>query len=322
MLGHTYLALSLRPVDFERLREREAQIRTAKHSANTRDAYARGWRVFSEWCAAAHESALPAAPETLRHFATWCITEGYRLGTVTLRLSAIAWRHTDAGFASPVDASVREYLRQARRDLRERPAGKAALSYPLLQKIVSAIPDTPIGVRNRAMILLGFASGWRRSEILPLHSDDLAFVREGLELWQRASKTDQEGEGRAVGIQPGARASTCPVKAVRDWMALRGDWRGPVFVRFTAQHRMTREGLDPASEVLHHELKKLLDRAGVDARAYGAHSLRAGMITEAAKNGASEAAIMQRTGHRKSSTLQRYIRPATCFAFNPLRGVL
>ncbi len=93
-------------------------------------------------------------------------------------------------------------------------------------------------------------------------------------------------------------------------------------MKATPQGKLTRDALDPSGEVIYTALKKLVEEIGENPKHYGAHSLRSGMITEAARHGASETAIMQRTGHRSSQTLRRYIRPATAFDFNPLANVL
>lgn len=309
-------------VDFEELRRTEARIMEAQKALNTRRAYTSGWKAFVSWCAAVERIWLPAEPATVRDFATWCITQQYRLSTVALRLSAIAHYHQNAGAAAPVDEAVRRYLANAKRELKEEPAGKAALTYDILRRAAARFPDTAVGIRNRAMILLGFASGWRRSEIVALRLTDISFVPQGLALWQRSSKTDQIGEGRLVGIERGQRAVTCPVRALQAWLSLRGDWAGPLFVRIGPRQQVTRIGLEPRGETMHNALKRVLEQIGEDPRRFGAHSLRSGMITEAAKHGASEAAIKQRTGHKSSETLQKYIRPANIFEFNPLKGVL
>ena len=294
----------------------------ARKALNTRRAYAYGWNSFLAWCAAAERPWLPAEPHTVQDFATWSITQGYRLGTIAIRLSAIAHYHRESGFETPIDAAVRRYLANAKRDLKEEPAGKAALTYELLKQSAVRFPGTAAGIRNRAMILLTFASGWRRSEIVALRYSDVSFVREGLALWQRSSKTDQTGEGRLVGIERGRRALTCPVRALEAWLETRGRWEGPLFVRMSSNGSVTRTGLEPRGERLHQALKRMLAEIGEDPARFGAHSLRAGMITEAAKHGASESSIMQRTGHHSSAMVRRYIRPANIFEFNPLKAVL
>lgn len=293
----------------------------ASLAPNTREMYSYAWRAFASWCEIAGATPLPATPATVRNFATWCLDKGYRMGTVKVRLRGIAYQHGVNGFASPLDRSVREHMANARRHYRHAPAGKRAVTCQMLRKMLSRLPETPTGIRNRAMILVTFAAGWRRGEVTALQFSDLRFVPSGMELWLRSSKTDQVGEGRLVGIQPGDHAATCPILALRCWLAIRGEWDGPLFPAID-HGEVTRRQLHWRGQRLCFVVKRLVEQIGEDPRRYGAHSLRAGMVTESAKNGASEAAIMARTGHRSSRTLQIYIRPNSCFDFNPLKGVL
>lgn len=309
-------------VDYAEIRKTEARILGAKKSRNTQIAYRSAWKAFSAWCAATNSDALPATVSTVRDFLTWSIAQEYRLETVFLRLSAINHFHREAGLTPPMDQDLRAYLVNARRELKEGRRGKKAVTYDLLARIAGRFPDTNAGVRNRAMILLCFASGWRRSEIVALHFLEVSFCSEGVALWQRSSKTDQLAQGRMVGVSEGSREATCPVRALRAWIERRGDWDGPLFPRLLGNGSITREALEPRGYALYDALKAVIELVGEDPRPYGAHSLRAGMITEAAKAGANEWAIMARTGHRCLSTLHRYIRPAKVFDMNPLAGVL
>ncbi len=211
-------------VDHEQIKRSELRIRKAHRAANTLIAYQSAWRSFARWCEAAERQVFPAESQTVQDFSTWCFDQGYRLETVFLRMSAIRYIHREEGHQSPIDKRLREHLANARRHLKEKPGGKAALSYDLLRRIARRFSDNPIGVRNRAMILLGFASGWRRSEIVSLHSSDIRFVPRGMELWLASSKTDQTGTGRLVGIEPGRHELTCPLRALRQWIECRGNW--------------------------------------------------------------------------------------------------
>jgi site-specific recombinase XerD len=309
-------------IDFNEIRKTEARIMRASKAPNTHASYTDSWKAFCAWCQAVEQPSLPAAPGTLRDFLTWSINQGYRLSTVTSRVCAIAHFHKCAGFASPYDASVKSYLVSARRDLREEPAGKLALTYEMLRRIAGRFPETPVGIRNRTMILIGFASGWRRSELIALRYADVTFVPQGLTLWQRCSKVDQIGEGRLVGITPGTHTLTCPITAMRAWLAVRGDWQGQLFVRANPYGELTRQAFERRGETLNVALKRMLEQIGENPHHFGAHSLRSGMITEAAIHGASDTAIKQRTGHKCLETIQRYIRPASIFDFDPLKDVL
>jgi integrase len=178
-----------------------------------------------------------------------------------------------------------------------------------------------IGLRDRALILLGFAGAFRRSELVGLTVDDCAFGKDGLTVTLRRSKTDQAGAGRKIGIPYGSNPETCPVRTMQAWIeqaALSavgpGVSTGPLF-RSINRHGQVQpgglSGIDVARVV-----KKLAQRAGLDAAKYAGHSLRAGHATSAAIAGASERSIMNQTGHRSVQMVRRYIRDGSLFREN------
>ena len=297
---------------------------SAELSRNSVRAYESGWRAFQKFCADANRESLPAATRTLTDYVLWNIEEGRRLQTISVRLSAINYHHRLAGLPSPIDGSVTTLLSCARRDLKERPAGRHPLTLIQLQSILSKYSDADtIDVRNRAILLLLYAAGWRRSELAPLDLEDVRFHKKGLTLFQAFSKTDQQAKGRFVAINHGEHHLTCPVRALKAWLVIRGDWPGPLFVRFApGRTTITHERLNAGGDVVYRLVKAALERIGTDASNYGAHSLRAGMITTSAENGADPIAIMQRTGHKDFKTVMDYIRPIQAFQRDPLAGVL
>jgi integrase len=171
-----------------------------------------------------------------------------------------------------------------------------------------------IGLRDRALVLLGFAGAFRRSELVGLDIEDCSFGSDGLTVALRRSKTDQDGMGRKVGIPYGAVPDTCPVRVLQAWIAQAGLGAGPLF-RAITRHGGVRErrmaGLAVARIV-----KKLALRAGLDPAKYAGHSLRAGHATSAAIAGASERSIMNQTGHRSVQMVRRYIRDGSLFREN------
>jgi integrase len=180
--------------------------------------------------------------------------------------------------------------------------------------MVGATDAGMIGARDRALILLGFAGAFRRSELVALEVGDCAFGNDGLTVNLRKSKTDQEGQGRKVGIPYGSNPETCPVRVLQSWMEEAGITSGPLFRSLNRHGRVKAgrlSGLDVARIV-----KKLADRAGLDAAKYAAHSLRAGHATSAAIAGASERSIMNQTGHRSVQMVRRYIRDGNLFREN------
>jgi integrase len=187
--------------------------------------------------------------------------------------------------------------------------------------VVEACPEGALGARDRALLLLGFASSLRRSELAALQVSDVEEVRQGLVVRLARSKTDQTGAGRELGVHRGSHGVTCPVRALVRWLVERGRWPGPLFCtvdsrRGAVLHRaMTGASIATA-------IKAACVRAGLDPSRYAGHSLRAGCATAASANGASELAIMGRTGHRSVAMVGRYVRHGSLFAVDPLEGVL
>lgn len=308
------------PIDLAELRARELGFQRAEKAPSTWKTYDARWRAFRLWCEAAEAVALPASPETVRLYITWSLsTAGHRLRTVVMTLCAIGERHRREGHTSPLTPEVRQYLRSCERHLKQEPAGKAPLTLEHIQKICSLPCRTSMEVRDRAIILVGFACGWRCGELAGLQYRDIAFVPEGAVLQLRHSKTDQRGRGREVGIHWGDNPETCPVSALKLWMDERGDRPGPLFYQ-------TRGGwiqyMPITGECICRIVKKMLLTIGVDPKRYGGHSLRVGFVTKAAELGASELAIMQYTGHKAVQTVTKYIRPTKTFRHNPLKGAL
>jgi integrase len=180
--------------------------------------------------------------------------------------------------------------------------------------MVEATDAGVIGARDRALILLGFAGAFRRSELVGLDVADCAFGKDGLTVTLRPSKTDQAGVGRNIGVPYGSNPETCPVRTLQEWMETAAVADGPLFrsINRHGQIRPSRlSGIDVARVV-----KKLAERAGLDAAKYAGHSLRAGHATAAAIAGASERSIMRQTGHRSVQMVRRYIREGSLFREN------
>ena len=180
-----------------------------------------------------------------------------------------------------------------------------------------------IDIRDRAMILLQFACGWRSAEVVSLDLANVRFTSAGLAVTLGASKTDQDGsEGRYVGLPKGQHELTCPVRALRAWVNVRGSEEGPLFCRinFPSGRVFAHRRLHP--KVVRARLQLALEKIGEPANAYGSHSLRSGMVTTCIERGESELAIIQRTGHKNLETLKKYVRPAQAFRRDLLAGVL
>ena len=318
------------PVALEAVAERARDyIREAK-AANTRRAYASDWQAFAGWCAATGLEALPAAPETVGLYLA-AQAETLRPGTLGRRLVAIAAAHRAAG--QQLDTrhrAIRETLAGIKRQHGTAQQGKAPAVIAEIRRMVEAQPEGIAGTRNRAILLLGFAGAFRRSEIARLDLEDLAFTAEGLIVTLRRSKTDQQGEGRKVGIPYGSTPATCPVRTLRAWIDAANVTAGALFREIGTGGQVVTAYLDAAGRRRGERLsdksiamivKGAAKAAGLDPARYGGHSLRAGLATSAAAAGVTERAIMQQTGHRSVAMVRRYIRSGELFRENAAAGV-
>ena len=287
--------------------EREA-LRVLSRAPNTRSALAHSWKTFTEWCDAAGREALPASPETVELFLT-DLGRTRKVSTLQLYLWAISQTHKAKGLPAPITAGARQVIAAVARKKGMQTAPKAALTPAELRLVVRKLdPATERDVRARAVLVLGFATGLRRSELTGLQLRDVEFVPKGLVVSIRRSKRDQLGQGRAIGVFRGVHALTCPVRALKAWLKFRGPDPGPLF------------GLCPQS--VNEIVQAGVSSIGLDPTKYGSHSLRAGMITAANAAGVPDTAIMKRTGHKNVATLARYVRHRDLFAFDPLAKAL
>lgn len=283
--------------------------------------YEDSWRRFAAWCVRAELSALPASSETVALWATSMLVAGLKVTTVALRISGVVHWHRKAGYSSPSGPEVRKLLNGARRLRRETPRQKRALTVEQLRRVSRALDaQTAMGLRDRAVFVLGFAGAFRRSELSALDLADVSFVSKGLLIHLRGSKTDPLGRGRDVGIAAGDCAATCPVRTLRAWLDRRGARPGAMFVAIHTGDQITKRRIGPNGIV--DIIKRGVERIGLDGHNYAGHSLRSGCITAAAENGASELAIMQRSGHKSVQMVHRYVRPVTAFSVNPLAALL
>ena len=295
-------------------RERARGYADEATAANTRRAYRADWRDFSAWCERNHRAALPALPETV---AVYLAAQAGRrkASTIGRRLSAIAQAHKTAGFDSPTgETAVRQVLAGIRRRHGTRQVGKEAAVTADVRAMVGTLDESLPGHRDRAILLLGFAGAFRRSELVALDADDVRRTRDGLVVQVRRSKTDQEGAGREVGIPYGSTPATCPVRAVADWTELSGIAEGALFRPIDRHGNLRPTRLTDQSVAL--VVKRAATAAGLDPKIYAGHSLRSGLATAAAQAGVSERAIMEQTGHKSLPVVRRYIRRGSLFSDN------
>lgn len=294
-------------------------IRGSK-SDNTWRAYRADWADFQTWCNDHNLPSLPSSPTTVALYLTARASE-LKVSTLGRRLAAITQMHSMQRHQDPTKgAEVKECWRGIRRSKGIAQQGKAPAIADTLRQMLSMIPNGLIGVRDRALLLIGFAGAFRRSELVSLNVNDLQFTREGLIITLRKSKTDQEGVGRKIGIPRGHnQAATCPVRAVKDWLEATHIKEGPIFRAINRHGQINNDRLTAQTVAL--VVKRYARAAGLDETIFAGHSLRAGMATSAAMAGATERAIMNQTGHKNTQMVRRYIRDGNLFNENALTKI-
>lgn len=312
---------ALARVSETRLRTIDEQARDdyqrAAHAANTERAYRADWRRFSSWCDERDRQALPADPETISLYLSDFARCGYKVATIRRHLAAIATAHQVAGAGEPTrSAAVRFTMSGIRRVHGTAQEGKAPALVEDLQAMVAAMkprrgkPWRLLELRDRALLLVGFAGAFRRSELVALDLVDVELSRAGCVLRVRRSKTDQEGQGRKVGLPRGQNTDTCPVASLRAWIEACGTPGGALF-RSVNRHGGLGERLSDRAVAL--VVKKRAEAVGLDPERFAGHSLRSGFATSAIRAGASELQAMRQTGHRSQTVFRRYVRDAEVF---------
>jgi site-specific recombinase XerD len=296
------------------LSEQVREFIRASKAENTLRGYQSDWKDFCGWCEGRGVEALPANPEAVAAYIAECAGR-LKVGSIQRRLNAIAEAHKAVGLESPTHTGiVRNTMKGIRRTLGTAPVQKTAALTDDIRAMVEQTDAGLIGVRDRALILLGFAGAFRRSELVSLTVEDCSFGKDGLTVILRRSKVDQCGEGRKIGIPYGSNPETCPVRSMQTWIEASGISSGNIF-RSINRHGRIQAGRLSANSVAR-IVKKLAERAGLDAAKYAGHSLRAGHATSAAISGASERSIMNQTGHRSVQMVRRYIRDGNLFREN------
>ena len=230
-----------------------------QHAPSTLRAYHSDWTIFEGWCNARGIQSLPASPEAVAVFLGSQASDGSKPATLTRRVAAIRYFHIMAGITDSPTASeiVKSTMKGIRRALGTAKAQKAPATADRLLKMLEQVPETLQGCRDRAILLLGFAGAFRRSELSQLLVCDLEEVPSGLRVHIRKSKTDQEGLGQVVPIIKGDKV--CPVKAVTNWLQIANIKKGPVFRRLWKGRQNLQKILD---SLQHWENSKALRRNG------------------------------------------------------------
>ncbi len=287
----------------------------ASRAPSTERAYAADWRDFSAFAVRIGRERLPADCETVALYVAELRRRGRRPATIARKLAAIAVYHRSAGHRSPAEHDVvRAVVRGTRRALGVAQRHSTALSLDGLTRVLAAIPDDIRGLRDRALLLVAWAGALRRSELVALEFSDIKFEAEGLVLRIRRSKTDQDAAGDTVAIALGSEATTCPVGALRHWLAAAEIASGPIFRRVRRNGAIGDAALSGYTVALITAARS--HAAGLEGD-FAGHSLRSGFATAAARAGSTERAIMRHGRWRDSASARRYIREGTLWEENP-----
>lgn len=279
----------------------------AAQSASTKRSYDQDLRHFM-----AHDGKIPATSEMVAEYLAK-FAGVLAVATLAHRLIAIHRAHTDRGLDSPAkDRLVKRTMQGIRRTfgVTQRRA-RALVKDDLVELLVQVTKQKPLkAARDKALLLMGFAGAFRRSELVALRIEDITPHAHGLEVKIVRSKTDQEGEGRMVFVPLAKSEDRCPVKALDRWLELAGIGEGALFRPVNRHDRVVKaQALTPQSVAL--IVKSAVGKAkGVDAaKTVSGHSLRAGFVTEAAGVGMQTSVIMGQTGHKSLEMVYRYVRP-------------
>lgn len=278
----------------------------------TRTGYRRDFARFERWCQERGLSALPGTPETVANFLSYRADEGRKLNSIRRELASIARHHRLAGIdpLPTASAGVRETMSGIARAI-----GSAVdVAPPIMRDDLRVMTATFNGdglrdIRDRAILLLGWITACRRSEIVALEVRDFALKPDGCEVLIRRSKNDQLGEGLVKVVYHAKREpELCAVLAVQRWLRVSGIQEGALFTTIRNSGKLGKGRID--GETVARIVQRAAKRAGIEDRAFTAHSLRAGCISQIAADGVALATIQEHSEHKSLQVLTGYIRRA------------
>ena len=286
-------------------------IKSSK-SLNTVRAYKSDFDHFSNFCKKNSFKSLPADPKIVSFYITH-LSSNSKVSTLKRRLASISVIHKMKGFYIDIKHPlIIENLLGIQRKLGVFQKSKKPILINELKQIIKTIESSEKNeikkIRNKALILVGFAGGFRRSELVNIKLDDLEFTKEGLKIFIPRSKTDQSGEGMTKAIPYFKDKNFCPVVSIKSWIEVIKNKKNLLI-------------FDISDKMVSLLIKKYLHKAGFDNTRYSGHSLRSGFATVAADHGADEKSIMNMTGHKSSSMVRRYIKETNLFKNNPLNKI-
>ena len=277
---------------------------------NTLRAYQSDYRDFSLFCSKNGLLSMPTQPKIIALYITH-LSKFSKFSTLKRRIASISVIHKLKGhYLDTKHPIIMENLHGIKRTLGSRQKAKKPLLINSLKKIIKAIDqEKKERDRDRALILIGFAGGFRRSELVSILKEDVELVDEGVKILIKKSKTDQSGEGSVKAIPYFQNQEFCPVIALKKYMSLK---------KFNSNSEKIFKLSDKSVALI---IKKYAQIAGLDPTKYAGHSLRSGFATTAAEFGAEERNIMTMTGHKTTQMVRRYIQEANLFKNNALNKI-
>ena len=285
-------------------------LRNSK-STNTLRAYQSDYNDFSLFCSKNGFQVMPTQPKILALYITHLASYS-KYSTLKRRLASISILHKSKGhYIDTKHPIIIENLMGIKRTNGSNQKGKKPLLINDLKLLIKAIDESKEKdirkIRDKALVLIGFSGGFRRSELVDIEYEDIEFVEEGVKIFVKRSKTDQSGEGMTKAIPYFDNVNFCPVKALNKWVEEAELKDGKIF------------NISDKSVAL--IIKKYANYAGLDAHKYAGHSLRSGFATSTAESGAEERNIMAMTGHKSTEMVRRYIKEANLFKNNALNKI-
>ena len=309
--------------DIKSLYEETINNLKSSKANNTLKAYKSDFKDFGSFCAKHGFKSLPSEPKIVSLYLT-NLSKNFKMSTLKRRLVSIGMVHKLKGhYLDTKHPIIIENLMGIKRVKGSIQQGKKPILINHLKSLINVIDEQNIKeikkIRDKSLILIGFGGGFRRTELISIDYEDLEFVKEGLKIFIKRSKTDQFGEGMNKGLPYFTNEQYCPVINLKKWLDISEIKSGPIFRRFTKGSNLTKDRLTDQTVVL--IIKNYLNLAGIDNTNFSGHSLRSGFATVAAESGADERSIMAMTGHKTTQMVRRYIKEANIFKNNALNKI-
>lgn len=313
-------------IDTLELMEHAAEISAARRASATREAYSSDWAQFRKWAIENNLNTEPAKESTVVCYIVYLSKIGLKTSTIQRKITAINQIHLSNGHKRPRGRRLREAFQGIRRLKGTARRRARPITWTVLDRILEQIPNyNAIGIRDRALLLLGFSGALRRSELVAINIENIEFVDEGCIITQTHSKTNQEGAERKIAVPFVDLKNRCPVKAVTRLVKYNQADSGPLFNGLGSGGRKmlgVKLGKRLSAGMVSVIVKRYALLAGYPPAEFSGHSLRAGFATAASQAGLSSAAIMSRTGHKSFAVFANYVRDGRLFLGHPLTSIV